>query len=148
MSEIKMRVIEPEEMRRVTIFMKNFEQATKFVTVDIDHATETYERMIRNGIMTVIILEKGFDIIGSMAFLVTPDLHNGIITAVETYWFTHPDYRIYGIKLYNAFERLAKKQGATRLAMVHLIDSYPEKLEKFYAKKGYELIEKHYIKEL
>ena len=145
---ISIRFIEASEMRRVTEFMKAFEQASQHVKVDIDHATAVYERMIDKGSMTVLVMEEDRDLIGSMAFLISPDLHDGKLTAVETYWFMHPDHRGNGMKLFDAFEKIAIGLGCKKLAMIHMMDSYPEVLERLYERKGYTLIEKHYVKEV
>lgn len=145
---INTRVIGSSEMRKVTVFMKQFEQVTNFVKVDIDHATKMYERGIENGSMTVLVMEKDEILIGSMAFIIAPDLHENKLVGVETYWFMHPDHRKYGLKLFDMFEQLAIKQGCEKLAMIHMIDSYPISLEKLYKRRGYELIEKHYVKEV
>lgn len=142
------RIIKADEMRKVTVFMKNFEKASSFVKVDVDHATKTYEDMIKEGSMTVMVMEEDGNIIGSMAFLIAPDLHDGKLTAVETYWFMHPDHRGFGLRLFNEFERLAMQKGCQKLAMIHMTDSYPGILEKVYKRYGYKLVEKHYVKEI
>ena len=142
------RIIDSSEMRKVTEFMKQFEQASQFVKVDIDHATKIYEDAIDRGSMTVMVMEQENELIGSLAFLVAPDLHDGTLVGVETYWFMHPDHRRYGLKLFKLFETLAMNKGCTKLAMIHMMDSSPEVLEKLYRRRGYELIEKHYVKEI
>lgn len=135
-------------MRKVTEFMKAFEQASAFVTVDIDYATKTYETMIDNGNAIVMVLEKDNELIGSLGFLIAPDIHNGITIAVETFWFSDPRKRGYGLLLLNAFEKYAQENKIKKVAMVHMMDSYPNRLENLYLKRGYKLMEKHYIKEI
>lgn len=142
------RVIASPEMRKVTEFMKAFEQASKFVTVDIDYATKTYENMIDNGVAFVMVLEKEGELIGSLGFIKAPDLHNGDTMAVETFWFVDPKKRGVGLILFNAYEKWSKENGIKKIAMIHMMDSYPESLERLYLKRGYKLAEKHYVKEI
>lgn len=142
------RIIESHEMRKVTEFMKQFEKASEFVTVDVDHATKTYERMIDDGIAVVMVIEDNDGIVGSLGFIMSYDLHSGEKTFVETFWFTDPAKRGYGLKLLNAYERFSIEHGAVKLAMIHMMDSYPDSLERLYSRRGYKLIEKHYVKYL
>jgi len=135
-------------MRKVTEFMKQFEQASEFVKVDIDHATKTYEGMIDQGIAVVMVLEHEKKLIGSLGFIVADDLHSGDKMTVETFWFTDPKKRGHGLMLLEVYEEYSKKIGSKKIAMVHMTDSYPERLEKLYIKRGYKLIEKHYVKDL
>jgi len=135
-------------MRKITEFMKAFEQASKFVTVDIDYAAKTYETMIDDGTATVMVLEKEGDLIGSLGFIKAPDLHSGEQMLVETFWFTDPEKRGFGLLLLDAFEKHAQDNGIKKIAMIHMMDSYPERLEALYLKRGYKLIEKHYVRYL
>jgi len=142
------RIIDSSEMRRVTEFMKAFELASQYVTVDVNHATRVYAEMIESGHAIVFIMENDGVILGSLGCISAPDLHNGMQTLVETFWFTHPDSRGQGLLLLNAFESYAANNGIKKVAMIHMTDSYPERLEKLYVKRGYTLIEKHYVKEV
>jgi len=142
------RIIESSEMRRVTEFMKQFELASKFVTVNIDHATKTYESMIDQGIAVVMVIEDDGELAGSLGFIVSQDLHSGEKIMVETFWFTDPLKRGCGLRLLDAYEKYADEYSMDKIAMVHMMDSYPESLERLYVRRGYQLIEKHYVKEL
>jgi GNAT superfamily N-acetyltransferase len=128
---------------------KAFELDSKEITVDVEYARETYRKLMKSGAMTVLIAIED-EVQGGLAFIVHPDLHNGILTAVETFWYVRPEYRKSRIasNLFDAFEEEAKQQKCKRVAVVHMVDSYPEILERFYISKGYHLLEKHYIKEL
>lgn len=145
---MKIRIIESHEMGRVAAFMKQFEQATKFVTVDVEYAAKRYEKMIDDGLATVLIAEKNGVMLGGLGFINAPDLHNGEMIAVETFWFVAPEHRGIGIHLLNAFEKWAKENGSDKTAMIHLTDSMPERLKRLYLKRGYRLIEKHYVREV
>ena len=142
------RTVKASEIRKVVEFMKQFEQASAFVGVDIEHATKTYEHMVEQGVAVVMVLEKDGEMIGSLGFIKYPDIHSGEQMIVETFWFADPKKRGYGIKLLNAFENYAREHGINKIAMIHMMDSYPEQLERLYLKRGYRLIEKHYVRYL
>ncbi len=139
-----------DEVRKVAEFMKQFEQHTGFVKVDVNHATKQYERFYATGIGIMIILEDDNtgELYGGIGAIALPDIHCGIMTAVETFWFVSPEHRGQGLKLLKAFEDWGKKMKCKRLALIHLADSYPEILEKIYIRKKYKLVEKHFIREV
>lgn len=139
-----------DEVRKVTEFMKQFEQHTGFVKVDVEHATKQYERFIKNNIGAMIILEDDNtgELYGGIGVVALPDIHCGTLTAVETFWFVSPEHRGQGLKLLKAFENWGKEKKCKRLALIHLTDSFPEILEKIYIRKKYKLVEKHYLKEI
>lgn len=143
------REAKPEEAIIVSKFMKQFEAETAFVKVDPDHAGKLYEKMIRNGTGHMFILETDEgEMVGGLGCVVGPDLHYPRVIAVETYWFVSPDYRGAGLMLLAFFEKWAKENNCDAVAMVHLLDSMPTKLKKLYERRGYVLIENHYLKEV
>ena len=138
-----------DEVRSVTEFMKNFEGATQFVKVDVDHAVNKYKGMISNGNGHMFILEDdNGKMIGGLGCVVGDDLHFPRKIAIETYWFVHPDNRGEGLSLLRYFEQWAKDNGCDAVAMIHLTDSMPETLDRLYTRRGYKMIERHYIKEV
>lgn len=131
---------------------KGFEQDSAFIKVDIAYADKVYKDLIRSGVGQIFILldDNTGESIGGFGCIKSPDLHSGRMMAVETFWYVVPEYRnsLGGAQLYDSFERWAAEQGCEILAMIHMIDSSPEKLRKLYEKKGYRLAEQHYIKEV
>jgi len=146
--QVSIRIAKISDVRSIAEFMKQFETATRFIKVDVEHTTKEYERLVSFGIATLLIMEVKGKMVGGLGFIAIPDVHSGIMSSVETYWFVSPKYRGVGLLLFSAYEKEAIKQGCKRIAMVHLMDSYPEKLCKLYEKRGYEFVEKHYIKEI
>jgi GNAT superfamily N-acetyltransferase len=137
------------EVRRVAEFMKGFEKVTPLLKLDIHHTVEQYERFISKGIGAILMLlnERG-SLHGGLGFITYPDLHSGDMMAVETFWYVDPNHRGRGVQLVREFEKRAKEQGCKKVAMIHLMDSYPAELENLYSRMGYTLIEKHYVKEV
>ena len=87
------RKAEIKDVRKIAEFMKQFEQATAFVKVDVDHTTKVYEDFLTDGSTTLLILEEDGVMQGGLGFIVYPDLHSGVLSAIETYWFVAPEYR-------------------------------------------------------
>ena len=137
----------PSEVRSIVIFMKRFENETEFVKVDVDYTTNKYRGLVESGVATMFILEENGEMIGGLGCVVGEDLTRPRKIAVETYWLVDKDHRGGGIKLLIHFEKWAENKGYIP-AMVHLTDSYPDKLHKLYIRRGYRLIENHYIKEV
>ena len=142
------RTASVDELGGIIRFMKKFEDTTDHVKVDIDYAIESYGRLMKRGVLTVFVMEEGDEITGSLSFLKSPSMNDGILTAVELWWFMDPEHRGNGLQLFDAFEKSARDQGCKRFAMIHMVDSFPDKLESLYKRRGYGLIEKHYVKEL
>lgn len=142
------RIADISEIRKVAEFMTRFELATEHVTVNVDHTTAAYTALMKSGAAIFFILEDGGKMIGGLGAIKHPDLHSGELTAVETFWFVDPTHRGEGIALFNAFEQWGNEQGCKKLAMIHLSDSYPEILERLYKRRGYKLVEKHYVRSL
>lgn len=140
--------ITPDQMHPVSLMAADFANHTAHVIVDPDHATKTYQRMMRNGTAVVFALMDGDNVVGGLGGIKGPDLHHPRIVAVETFWFVLTEHRGEGLKLFTAFEKWASANNCDAVAMVHLTDSHPDILEKLYARKGYDLIEKHYLKVL
>lgn len=127
---------------------RHFSEHTSHVLVDVDHATSIYEEFIDSGKGVMFYIEKDGEIIGGIGGIFGPDLHFPRSVAVETFWFVLPGYRGEGMKLLSTFEAWAKDNNCSHVAAIHLEDSYPESLEKIYHRRGYALVEKHYLKEI
>jgi len=132
----------------VGVMAKNFENHTVHVKVDPGYTALVYWRHILKGTGVVFVIEREGQIVGGLGGIKGPDLHYPRIIAVETFWFVLPEHRGEGLKLMEKFEQWAVDQKCDAVAMVHLSDSQPKVLEKIYARKGYSLVEKHYLKVL
>jgi GNAT superfamily N-acetyltransferase len=129
--------------------LKAFERESCFVKVDIDYSTKTCIGLCESGAGTVFgLFDRNGEIAGGLGCLVGPELSTGRKIAVETFWFVNPLKRGNGLKLVDAFEQWAIDNGCEAAAMIHLADSHPESLKRFYEASGYRLLEMHYIKTL
>lgn len=86
--------------------------------------------------------------VGGLGAVICPDLNNGQLMAVETFWYVQPQHRGRGLRLLREFEKWAKERGARRVAMLHLLKLHPAEMNTLYKRLGYRPVEVNYIKEL
>ena len=114
-----------------------------------DTIEETLDNLIKHHIFLVNI--KDGKVNGVISGAISRSIFdNKEIIAQEIIWFVDKDSRkgMDGIKLFNAFENKCKELGANKIIMVHMENSYPKSLERYYKRKNYKLMEKHYIREV
>jgi GNAT superfamily N-acetyltransferase len=135
-----------DEIEEIVRLMVQFEQASSFVRVDYDYTVKSYHHFADRGIWFEFVLEDDTGKrIGGLGGIIGPDIHNGTMLAIETHWFVEPEHRGKGLSLLRHFEEWAEGKGYLPV-MIHLSDSYPEALKKVYERRGYRLLENHYIK--
>lgn len=93
---------------------------------------------------------KNDKVVGLLGAILSPDMNDGELVAMETFWYVHPKHRnsIESVKLLMVFELWAQKIGAKRIMMAHLLSSMPKKLASYYERRGYRPLEINYVKEL
>ena len=91
------------EVRRVTEFMKAFEQASATVKVDVDYSVKRYEDFVSSGKgQMLMLLDDRGELQGSLGFLIAPDIHTGVrsiakhFLKMRAYSFTHSFNEIVG----------------------------------------------------
>lgn len=109
---------------------------------------ETWRNLLSLGMGVIYIAERDGVPIGAIGGVKHLDVNSSDIIASEFFWFVDPLERGAGLRLYDAFEKWAKANGCSHIHMVHLADSMPGKLERFYGRKGYRIMEVRYTKEL
>jgi L-amino acid N-acyltransferase YncA len=118
------------------------------MTFDNNSLSDMARFFIRNGIAIVGIVKGkvvGF-IVGSVERSVKN--YNEIIGA-ERLWCVRPSCRNgIGIKLLNKFEEICKFKGANHILVGYIASVNSDAMEKLYAKRGYKLMEKHYVKRI
>lgn len=142
------KLTSPEDIRRMTELAKQYDGGfSQHIRVDVEYSVKQYVHMTGAGWGVVFALKDGNgEIVGGLGAIKGPDLHCGAMTAIETFWFTNPDSRGHGLLLLDAFEAWARENGCPRIAIVHLEDSMPERLSVLYRRRGYKLVESHYVK--
>lgn len=87
------------------------------------------------------------ELIGVMGYAFAECPFSGAITALESFWWVHPDHRKgrVGALMWEAFEARAKERDAARICMIHLAGL---DLSKVYEARGYKLCEQTFWKEI
>jgi len=129
-----------ERFWRETEFDEEFEptQSLNLLSLSLDQ-----------GILAVA--EVDGDIIGFSCGLKSPLMGNqSVFSGVELAWWINPEHRSgsLGSRLFDFLEGLAKKAGVKYWCMVSLQSSMPDKVNKFYERKGYHLTEMTYMRRL
>jgi len=138
----------PEDLDVMGKMAARFATESQFVKVNPALPRHSYWPMVESGIAAVFMLEHEGIAVGGLGCIKFPDLHSGTLTAVETFWYVDPDHRGHGLALFEAYEHWAIENGCQMIAMIHMVDSMPDVLERFYKRRGYQLVEKHYMKEI
>lgn len=117
-------------------------------TLNEEHFVTQIQQFMDAGIGLFIAAIDDGQVRGAIGGVAYPDFATGDLTAVELFWFVGPEYRMVGVKLLIAFERLAKDRGCKRIHMVHLVNYSADKLDQFFERRGYRLTEKAFTREL
>lgn len=145
----RVRELTAEEIPGLIGKLKLFEAESCFVKVDVSYGVLSCLTHLGAGTGAVFgLFDRAGEIIGGLGCIKGPQLHNGEMTAVETFWFVEPGKRGNGLKLMEAFEKWAIDNQCLHCAMIHLVDSHPESLQRLYKMNDYHLAELHYIKRL
>ena len=109
-----------------------------------DHYIKFWKNMLSGQNGVIFLSESEGTVKGGIGGIRYPEPLSGRMTAVEMFWYTSKETRGDGMKLYLKFKKWAKDSGCSRLAMIYLPCSMPDKLKKFYESEGFSLIEMHY----
>jgi len=125
------------------------EESKVSLTFDRDSFCRNWEKLLSSGAASIFVAENARQEVKAMlGAMVYPDINSSDLVATEMFWYSSKDARGCGLPLFLVFEEWAKKRGARHIIMVHLSNLMPDKLRRFYVKKGYAEAETHYMKEL
>jgi hypothetical protein len=98
----------------------------------------------------LLVYKNGEKIVAALGMAIVPDGFSGRCTALEQFWYVTPEGRKTraGVELFYRFEKIGIARGAKKLVMVHLANLTPKRLQEFYEKRGYKLVEQTFWKEL
>lgn len=97
-----------------------------------------------------IVLACGSPFRGAIAGVLYNDMATGALCCMEYFWFVAKSERgTLGLRLLDAFEKVVKLAGATRLTMMHLVSpEHDAKFADLYGRRQYTLKERVFVKEL
>lgn len=132
-----------------TMLVKQFVKEAKYpFKVDPELVIGNFKAVVNDEDFFVYVSEEDADLVGFLVGAINAPLFSSDQTAVELGWFMVPEYRNGkdGLRLLTKFEAWAKDNNCRHVTMVD-IDPLND-LDDLYSRKGYELTEKAYVKEI
>ena len=136
---------------------KDFNQVMELLKEFHAESLDKYGILMNDGIAmcamqrflgTSFVLEIDGHIVGVLGGTVVTYPLNDELMYQEWVWFVSRRNRLHGIRLYFKLVEYCKEHNIKKILMVHMGNSKADKLERFYTKLGFELLEKHYVKDL
>lgn len=85
---------------------------------------------------------------GGAGVYLVPDVFTTDTVAYEAFFYIEPAFRGSGTALLSTLEQEAASKGADRLWMIHLNDDKASIMKRYYQRRGFELREFLYLKQL
>jgi GNAT superfamily N-acetyltransferase len=147
---MQLNIATVSDLPKIAPIAKEFFLASQFLRrFELDRFVQVWTSLIESGTGVIFATEDhSGEWSGAIGGMIYPDLYSGVLVATEFFWFVREGHRGQGIKLYKAFEAWARERECSEIRMVHLMDSMPDKLERFYRHYGYVPAEQLYTKEL
>jgi GNAT superfamily N-acetyltransferase len=147
---IEIRMLCRFNVRALAQGAKEFYASSQFLRkFDLDRFCTFWKNMIEKEMGIIFVAMEDEEIIGAIGAMIHEDPYSDEKIVHEFFWFVRPDHRgTAGIRLYKQLEKWAREKGANIIRMVHLMDSMPEKLSRFYGAMGFAAVETVYSKDL
>lgn len=143
------RLLQPNEVPNLVplgeLFFAEARQGGKW---NPQHFVVSWTRGIQSGLFYCVVLEEGDRLIGAFGGVVSACTNTGDLIAAETFYYALPEARGKALGLFSAFEEEARRRGVKRIWMIHLEHLNPERMARWYERKGYSLKERLYMKDL
>ncbi len=139
------RLAKIEDIEPVLLLLKDFhkESLSKYNVFCDDNVARVF---MQKCVETSFVLEMEGKVVGILGGMITHYPLNDEKMYYEMVWYVDPKYRLHGVSLFHKLEDYCKEQGIKKIGMALMANSKATKLEKFYKRLGFELLEKHYIK--
>jgi len=117
------------------------------IPFDEDTLMERIAGIIQNHVGWV--MEEEGKLVGVMGGIVTSMLFDkNTKVFMEVSWYVTPEFRRHGMKMLETAQKYCMDLKVQRMIIGHMGNADRDRFEKVYARKGFELFEQHYIKEL
>ncbi len=143
-------------------YEESFYQICK-IPFDNYSTVETVTNMVNNPSFIALVAEIEEEIVGVIIGTILPFSWNkNYFLSIEAIWYVKKEYRgnSIGIRLLEEYENISRSKGATHIEMGHMeyLDDQTRKpildskrwitTGEYYKKKGFKIMEQHYIKEI
>lgn len=145
----EIRVATPEDLYSVQECARAFYASSEHLKVFmIERFYSMWERLLESKMAVLYIAVADGRTVGVIGGLKHLDIYSAALVATEMFWFVLPEWRGFGIRLYQAFEDWARAEKCDEIRMVRLVDLMPEKLDIVYRRLGFHQTEVQYAKEI
>src|SRR5215467_5548006 len=107
---------------------------------------ESWRNLIQRGAALVIGLTKDNLLKGAIGGVLSLDLNDHALVSIEQFWFVTADARGHGMRLLTEYDSVSRARGAKRVIVGHIHAGRTDIWQKVLARKGFTLLESHYIK--
>lgn len=148
------RPARPEDLPALLRMLRAFHAASPCIDyIPFCHVSmvETAIRLSTDPKSCFLVGEVESEVHAMIAGVSSPHYVNAAhFTAHELFWWVDPEARStrVGVRLLEAFEDWAKSIGSSTLFMASTVTLTPEKLARFYRRKGYDAVDVNYAKNL
>lgn len=136
-----------EDIRYGAIAGRKFYETTPYTDLDYDVQTvmKLLDRMVEEQML--VVMKADGVIVGGAGGITGPIFFNeNSKVGFEYFWWIEPPYRGRGLRLLEGLEGAAKAAGCTHWVMMALEDQTVEQVDVLYRRRGYQRIERGYLK--
>ena len=148
------RLAETKDINYISELVQEFfEQEVPYLGVkfDVEKVTRTLKDCIENHIVLVLEEEDPerlhcYKIVGGICGLTVKSLLSEETVFQDIFFYIQQPYRVKALMVVSALEEICERDGVNRIILTSIGES--PRLDRFYEKIGYKLLEKHYSKEI
>ena len=140
----------PDDMHHVMRMAFEFWRVSGATHIDFDpYTVEQTANFLMTGTHTTLLLADEGGPCGMTGAMLHPAYLNAAhMSGQELFWWVDEDKRggRVGVEMYDALEAWVRDMGASSFTMIALDAQSPEIVGKFYERRGYRPLERHYTK--
>lgn len=111
----------------------------------IGYDDDVFNRVVPALINTTFVMEMDGVVVGVMAGSIVNGLASNDLTYQESFWYVEKAHRGFGIKLLTFAENYCRTNNVKFFIIAHM-GNRETRLERIYKRRGFNILETHYIK--
>ncbi len=141
------KVTKGEIIKAFNVFLDTDQAKALPDPIDMDHTVTLWTQLLDADLGVGFVVAVDEQIVGVICGTRGPDVFSGTMVARENAFYIHPDHRKYGAELLHAFENWAEEKGCKHVVTC-ACSVMPKGVGAFFKRKGYEVQDTLYRKEL